>query len=105
MDQQQEQHLDQELRSNWNQVRTQILNQFAQVSTADLDAANNATDLIQRIAAKSHYPEHFVETRLTELVSTGSRGGQQQRFGSSQGSQQGQQGQQGNSQPYGQQNS
>lgn len=74
MDQQQHQHLTSQVRQNWAMLRHQLLDQFAQVSTSDLDAATDATDLIQRIADKSDYSERFVETRIAELVGVG--GGQ-----------------------------
>lgn len=82
MDHHQQQQLDTQLRQNWSQLRHQILDQFAQVSTSDLDTAVNVTDLIQRIADKTDYSERFVETRITELVGVGqgtssSLGGQQ----------------------------
>jgi hypothetical protein len=101
MEQQQAQQVEQMLRPNWRQIRYRILDQFAQVSTADLDSAVNVNDLVQRIADKTHHSERYVETRLQELVgvAAGQQGGQQlgQPFG-----QQGQQGQQGG-QPFGQQ--
>lgn len=71
MDQQTQQQVEQSLRANWGRLRYQILDQFAQVSTADLDAANTVNDLVERIAAKAHYPENFVERRISELVGVG----------------------------------
>jgi hypothetical protein len=95
MEQQQAQQVEQQLRQNWRQIRYRILDQFAQVSTSDLDASVNVTDLVQRIADRSHHSERYVETRLQELVgaaagqtgqgSTGQQAGQS--FGTSQGQQ------------------
>jgi hypothetical protein len=100
MEQQQAQQVEQVLRPNWRQIRYRILDQFAQVSTADLDSAVNVNDLVQRIADKTHHSERYVETRLQELVgvAAGQQGGQQlgQPFGQ-------QPGQQGGQQPFGQQ--
>ena len=120
MEQQQAQQVEQMLRPNWRQIRYRILDQFAQVSTSDLDAAVNVNDLVQRIADRTHHSERYVETRLQELVGvaagqqTGQLAGQpfgqqqagqqgaQQPFGQQQGQQQGQQvaGQQ-SGQPFG----
>jgi hypothetical protein len=102
MDQQQAQQVEQMLRPNWRQIRYRILDQFAQVSTSDLDAAVNVNDLVQRIADRTHHSERYVETRLQELVgvAAGQQTGQlagQQPFG------QQQPGQQGAQQPFGQQ--
>jgi hypothetical protein len=89
MDAQQAQQVEQQLRQNWQQIRYRILDQFAQVSTADVDAANNVNDLVQRIADKTHHSEQYVENRLRELVGVTSSGAQQpqqpqqQRFSSS----------------------
>jgi hypothetical protein len=94
MDAQQAQQVEQQLRQNWQQIRYRILDQFAQVSTADVDAANNVNDLVQRIADKTHHSEQYVENRLRELVGVTSAGvqqpqqPQQQRFSSSAGEQQ-----------------
>jgi hypothetical protein len=71
MEQQQAQQVEQQLRQNWRQIRYRILDQFAQVSPADLDSAVNVNDLVQRIADKTHHTERYVETRLTELVGAG----------------------------------
>jgi hypothetical protein len=100
MEQQQAQQVEQMLRPNWRQIRYRILDQFAQVSTADLDSAVNVNDLVQRIADKTHHSERYVETRLQELVgvAAGQQGGQQQP-GQPFGQQAGQQG----GQPFGQQ--
>lgn len=99
---QQNQQIDQQLRQNWRNVRHQILDQFAQVSTADLDSAQNVTDLVQRIADKSHHSERFVETRLAELVGVGVQSSQSGQSGSSYGQQSGSgQGNQGSARRYG----
>jgi hypothetical protein len=100
MEQQQAQQVEQVLRPNWRQIRYRILDQFAQVSTADLDSAVNVNDLVQRIADKTHHSERYVETRLQELVgvAAGQQGGQQQ-LGQPFGQQAGQQA----GQPFGQQ--
>jgi hypothetical protein len=100
MEQQQAQQVEQMLRPNWRQIRYRILDQFAQVSTADLDSAVNVNDLVQRIADKTHHSERYVETRLQELVgvAAGQQGGQQQ-LGQPFGQQAGQQA----GQPFGQQ--
>ncbi|KLL10496.1 MULTISPECIES: hypothetical protein [Protofrankia] len=93
--QQQQQQIEQELRQNWQQIRYRLLDEFGQVGTADLDAARDVNDLVQRIADKTHHSERYVETRLQELVgvgASGQRGQQQGGFGQQQG-QQGQQGQ------------
>jgi hypothetical protein len=74
MEQQQAQQVEQQMRQNWRQIRYRILDQFAQVSPADLDSAVNVNDLVQRIADKTHHSERYIETRLTELV--GARAGQ-----------------------------
>lgn len=71
MDQQQAQQIEQQLRQNWQQIRYRILDQFAEVSSADLDFARNVNDLVERIADKSHHSERYVETRLMELVGAG----------------------------------
>jgi hypothetical protein len=71
MDQQQAQQIEQQLRQNWRQIRYQILDQFGQVSTSDLDTAVNVNDLVQRIADLTHHSERYVETRLQELVGVG----------------------------------
>jgi hypothetical protein len=97
---QQRQQVEQQLRQNWRQLRYNILDQFGQVSTADLDAATDINDLVARIADKTHHSERYVENRLRELAGVGGgRGGLSgERFG---GGQQGQQGQQGR--PFGSQ--
>ncbi len=68
MEQQQAQQVEQQLRQNWRQIRYRILDQFAQVSPADLDSAVNVNDLVQRIADKTHHSERYVETRMLELA-------------------------------------
>jgi hypothetical protein len=101
MEQQQAQLVEQQLRQDWQQIRYRILDQFAQVSTSDLDSARNVNDLVQRIADRSHHSERYVETRLLELVGagTGQQAGQTGQAGSPGqagrpfGSSQGQQGQ------------
>lgn len=86
MEQQQAQQIEQQLRQNWQQIRYRILDQFAEVSSSDLDFARNVTDLVERIADKSHHSERYVETRLMEMVGVGGAQGQQgQPFGSQQG--------------------
>jgi hypothetical protein len=88
VEQQQAQQLEQQLRQNWQQIRYRILDQFAEVSSADLDFARNVNDLVERIADKSRHSERYVETRLMELVGVGGmQAGQQQGtpFGSQQG--------------------
>jgi hypothetical protein len=87
MEHQQAQQLEQQLRHNWQQIRYRILDQFGEISPADLDFARNVNDLIERIADKSHHSERYVETRLRELVGAGNAPiGQQasQSFGQSQ---------------------
>ncbi|WP_239344832.1 MULTISPECIES: hypothetical protein [unclassified Frankia] len=103
--QQQQQQIEQQLRQNWQQIRYRLLDEFGQVGTADLDAARDVNDLVQRIADKTHHSERYVETRLQELVGVGASvggqfGGQQQGAGQGFGQQQGQQGQQ-QGQPFG----
>jgi len=71
VDQQQAQQIEQQLRQNWQQIRYRILDQFAEVSSADLDFARNVNDLVERIADKSRHSERYVETRLMELVGAG----------------------------------
>ncbi len=94
MEQQQAQQVEQQLRQDWQQLRYRILDQFAQVSTSDLDSARNVSDLVQRIADRSHHSERYVETRLLELVGTGTgQAGQSGSPGRPFGSPQGQQGQ------------
>src|SRR5258708_13100499 len=68
MEQQQAQQLEQQLRQNWQQIRYQILDQFGEVSSSDVDFARNVKDLIERIANKSHHSERYVETRLLDLA-------------------------------------
>ncbi|ABW10904.1 PE-PGRS family protein [Parafrankia sp. EAN1pec] len=91
---QQRQQVEQQLRQNWRQLRYNILDQFGQISTADLDAATDINDLVARIADKTNHSERYVENRLRELAGVG--GGQigpsGERFS---GGQQGGQGQQG----------
>ena len=107
MEQQQAQQVEQQLRQNWRQLRYRILDQFAQVSTSDLDASTNVNDLVQRIADRTHHSERYVETRLQELVGVGAgqtgqgQIGQQNAASFGQG-QQGQQGMQPQGQPFGQ---
>lgn len=92
MEQQQAQQVEQQLRRNWDQIRHRILDQFMETSRADLDAAMNIHDLVQRIADRTHHSERYVETRLQELVGAApgggglgsGQGGQQQPFGSGQ---------------------
>lgn len=72
MEQQQARQVEQRLRQNWTQIRYRLLDQFAQVSTADLDAATTVDDLVQRIADRTHHTERYVETRLQDLVNVGS---------------------------------
>ncbi|AEH07805.1 MULTISPECIES: hypothetical protein [Protofrankia] len=90
--QQQQQQIEQELRQNWQQIRYRLLDEFGQVGTADLDAARDVNDLVQRIADKTHHSERYVETRLQELVGVGAAGQRGQQQGGF-GQQQGQQGQ------------
>jgi len=71
MEQQQAQQIEQQLRQNWRQIRYQILDQFGQVSTSELDSAVNVNDLVQRIADLTHHSERYVETRLQDLVGVG----------------------------------
>lgn len=91
---QQRQQVEQQLRQNWRQLRYNILDQFGQISTADLDAATDINDLVARIADKTNHSERYVENRLRVLAGVG--GGQigpsGERFS---GGQQGGQGQQG----------
>ncbi len=68
MEQQQAQQVEQYLRQNWREIRYQILDQFVQVSTADLEAVSSVNDLVRRIADRSHYTEPYIEARLRELV-------------------------------------
>jgi hypothetical protein len=71
MEQQQAQRVEQQLRQNWQQIKYRILDQFAEVSSSDLDCARNVNDLVERIADRSRHSERFVETRLLELVAAG----------------------------------
>jgi hypothetical protein len=104
MEQQQAQQVEQMLRPNWRQIRYRILDQFAQVSTSDLDAAVNVNDLVQRIADRTHHSERYVETRLQELVGVAAgQTGQQAGLQAGQPFGQQQPGQQGAQQPFGQQ--
>jgi hypothetical protein len=95
MEQQQQQQVDQQVRQNWQQIRYQILDVFAQVSTADLDNARDINDLVQRIADITHHSDRFVENRLLEMAGAGQGAGQLgqsgQRSGTPFGQQQGQQ--------------
>ncbi|ETA02053.1 hypothetical protein ThrDRAFT_04304 [Frankia casuarinae] len=95
--QQQVQQVEQQLRQNWRQIRYRILDQFGQVSPADLDSATSVNDLVQRIADKTHHSERYVENRLLELagVGAGVQGGgiAGERFASGLGGEQQQQGQ------------
>jgi AraC-like DNA-binding protein len=84
MEQQQAQQIEQQLRRNWEQIRHRILDQFMETSRADLDAARDVNDLVQRIADRSHHSERYVETRLQDMVGTAPGGGG---MGSSQGGQ------------------
>lgn len=95
--QQQRQQVEQQLRQNWRQLRYRLLDQFGQVSAADLDSATDINDLVARIADKTHHSERYVENRLRELAGVGGGQGQAgERFGGGQqGQQQGNQGQQG----------
>src|SRR5262245_53742126 len=68
MEQQRAQQVERQLRQNWEQIRYRILDQFRQTSRADLDAASNVNDLVQRIADRTQHSERYVETRLQELV-------------------------------------
>jgi hypothetical protein len=77
MEQQQQQQVDQQLRQNWQQIRYQILDAFAQVSAADLDSARDFNDLVQRIADITHDSDRFVENRLVELAGTPTQGADQ----------------------------
>ncbi|EFC85219.1 hypothetical protein [Parafrankia sp. EUN1f] len=97
MDQQQRQQVEQQLRQNWRQLRYRILDQFGQVSTADLDAATSVNDLVARIADKTHHSERYVQNRLQELAGVGA--GQNISGGDRLGANIGQVGQQG--QPFG----
>ncbi|MCK9926885.1 hypothetical protein MXD62_06845 [Frankia sp. Mgl5] len=105
MEQQQAQQVEQQLRQNWRQIRYRILDQFGQVSTADLDASTSVNDLVARIADKTNHSERYVENRIQELVGAGSAlgGASRDRLGSSQYNQfsQGGQGGQQQGQPFG----
>jgi hypothetical protein len=93
MEQQQAQQVEQQLRQNWRQIRYRILDQFAQVSTSDLDTAVNVNDLVQRIADRTHHSERYVETRLQELVGVAAGQAGQAGQGAPLGQQAGQSGQ------------
>jgi len=91
MEHQQAQQIEQQLRRNWDQIRHRILDQFMETSRADLDAAVDVHDLVQRIADRTRHSERYVETRLHEMVGAapgrggmGSGQGGQQPFGSGQ---------------------
>ncbi|WP_018503255.1 hypothetical protein [Parafrankia discariae] len=105
MEQQQAQQVEQQLRQNWRQIRYRILDQFGQVSTADLDASTSVNDLVARIADKTNHSERYVENRIQELVGAGSAlsGASRDRLGSNQYSQYSQfnQGGQQQGQPFG----
>jgi hypothetical protein len=102
MEQQQAQQIEQQLRQNWRQIRYRILDQFAQVSPADLDSAINVNDLVQRIADKTHHSERYVETKMLELAGVAAgQGGQGMSMGMPMGQQGMPMGQQG--MPMGQQ--
>ena len=82
MEQQQAQQIEQQLRQNWREIRYQILDQFGQVNTSELDSAVNVNDLVQRIADLTHHSERYVETRLQDLVGVGAgQGGSRQQTG------------------------
>lgn len=100
MDPNQQQHIEQDLFQNWNSIRPQLTETFAQVSRADLDPARSITELVQRISLKTGLPDQFIERQVQDIVQ-GTQGGYQskgqvnvqnnQSFGSSQERQQGQQ--------------
>ncbi|MCM3920827.1 hypothetical protein ND748_03930 [Frankia sp. AiPs1] len=82
--QEQRRQVEQNLRQNWHQLRYRILDQFNQVSSADLDAAAGINDLVARIADRTHHSEQYVENRLRQLTGVGggqqgNQGGRQQR--------------------------
>ncbi len=58
---------ERQLRDNWAQLRYQILDQFGQVGSADIDTAENLNDLVQRIVDKTKHSARYVETRLREM--------------------------------------
>lgn len=68
MEPQQQQHIERELFQNWNVVRPQLTETFAQVSRADIDPAQSVTELVQRISLKTGLPDQFIETQLIEIV-------------------------------------
>ena len=68
MEHQQAQQMEQQLRKNWEQIRHRILDQFMEASRADLDAAIDVQDLVQRTADRTRHSERYVETRLHEMV-------------------------------------
>ncbi|WP_165699253.1 hypothetical protein [Candidatus Frankia alpina] len=80
--QEQRQQVEQQLRQNWQQLRYRVLDQFNQVSPADLDAATDIEDLVARIADRTHHSEQYVENRLRQLagVGTGRIGSSGERF-------------------------
>jgi len=90
MEPQQLQVVETQLRQNWHGIKHQILDQFPQVSTADITAATSVTDLVQRIADKSGYSDRLVENRLRDLVGVQTNGGQQNQPFGVQGTNQGQ---------------
>ncbi|CAO5244170.1 hypothetical protein [Frankia sp. AgKG'84/4] len=74
---QQRRQIEQQLRQNWQRLRYQILDQFGQVSTSDLDSAAGVDDLIARIADRTNHSERYVENRLRDLAGVGPvQGGQ-----------------------------
>ncbi len=81
--QEQRQQVEQQLRRNWQRLRYRILDQFNQVSSADLDAATGIDDLVARIADRTHHSEQYVENRLRHLTGVGT-GQQGQAFGTQQ---------------------
>lgn len=75
MDAQQSKDLERKLRQQWQQVRIHILQRFAQVSMADIDAAYTPDDLVRRVADKTQFSPGYVETQIRELVGAGVGGG------------------------------
>ncbi|WP_131766276.1 hypothetical protein [Candidatus Protofrankia californiensis] len=78
MEQQQAQQIEQQFRQNWQQIRYQILDQFGQVGSSDLNAARDVNDLVQRIADRSNHSEQYVARRLRELADVGAQASQAQ---------------------------
>jgi hypothetical protein len=92
MEQQIQQQVEQQLRTNWSHVRHQILDTFPQVSTADVNAATSVTDLVQRISDKTGLSNNLVESRIRDIAGDLGNGQQrQQPFGQPLGSLQPQQ--------------